>query len=399
MYAQQVCHKILDNACAWMHARRRQALACCVEAAMNGQRLTVTGLGRAMTSTAKTKHCIKRVDRLLSNTLLQGQWGDVYHVMTQVILGQVHRPVICIDWSDLDTEKQHFVLRAAVAAQGRTLTLYEEVHTLSTREKPSAHRRFLRRLANMLPTGCCPILVTDAGFRTPWFNQVAALGWDWVGRLRNRHDILIKGARQWHDCKTYYACASTTPKYLGEIQLTRRHGLTCHLVVCQGKRAGRHKLTCHGERAQSSHSNKNAAKQREPWVLVTSLPVRYTLAKRVVTLYAARMQIEEGFRDTKSAQFGLGFELNQSYQLHRIQLLLLIAMLAIFMLWILGTLAKQSGQHRQYQANSVKHTNVLSVIFIGQCIANDRRCQISIADIPDAGKLLWKMIDEHANCW
>ena len=111
------------------------------------------------------------------------------------------------------------------------------------------------------------------------------------------------------------------------------------------------------------------------------------------------MQIEEGFRDTKSAQFGLGFELNQSYQIYRIQLLLLIAMLATLMLWLLGTLAKQAGQHRQYQANSVKHTNVLSVIFIGLCVAGDTRCQLNLNNLAQAAHHLWQTINEHANCW
>ena len=40
------------------------------------------------------------------------------------------------------------------------------------------------------------------------------------------------------------------------------------------------------------------------------------------------MQIEEGFRDVKSPQFGLGFGVHQSCQGKRIEILLLIAMLA-----------------------------------------------------------------------
>ena len=33
-----------------------------------------------------------------------------------------------IDWSDIDNRKDHFLLRASLAAQGRSLTLYEENH-------------------------------------------------------------------------------------------------------------------------------------------------------------------------------------------------------------------------------------------------------------------------------
>ena len=49
-----------------------------------------------------------------------------------------------------------------------------------------------------------------------------------------------------------------------------------------------------------------AARAREPWLLATSLPVTTKLAKQVVRLYRLRMSIEEGFRDMKSHQFGLG---------------------------------------------------------------------------------------------
>jgi hypothetical protein len=61
--------------------------------------------------------------------------------------------------------------------------LYEEVHTVKSKEKPKVHEQFLKALQKMLPPRCSPILVTDAGFRTPCFKRVEALGWDWVGRI------------------------------------------------------------------------------------------------------------------------------------------------------------------------------------------------------------------------
>lgn len=54
-------------------------------------------------------------------------------------------------------------------------------------------------------------------------------------------------------------------------------------------------------------------------------------------------------------------------------MLLLIASLATFVLWMLGTMAKQSEQHWQYQANTVKDKNILSVIFLGLRVAHDKR--------------------------
>jgi len=42
----------------------------------------------------------------------------------------------------------------------------------------------------MMAEDCKPIVVTDAGFRTPWFKEIESLGWDWVGRTdtQQTHD-------------------------------------------------------------------------------------------------------------------------------------------------------------------------------------------------------------------
>jgi hypothetical protein len=41
-----------------------------------------------------------------------------------------------------------------------------------------------------------PIIVTDAGFKVPWFRQILKLGWDFVGRTRqpNTFSLKIKGS-------------------------------------------------------------------------------------------------------------------------------------------------------------------------------------------------------------
>jgi len=57
----------------------------------------------------------------------------------------------------------------------------------------------------------------------------------------------------------------------------------------------------------------------------------------------------------------------------RLQILLLLASLAMVVLWLLGLATTASGYHYQFQANSVRHKRVLSVVFIGlQMIHNVR---------------------------
>jgi len=69
----------------------------------------------------------------------------------------------------------------------------------------------------------------------------------------------------------------------------------------------------------------------------------------------------------------------------------MIVMLALFVLWVLGLIAKITNQHRQYQANTVKHKNVLSVNYLGLRVANDFRFIMNEADIVDALEMLYNL--------
>ncbi len=91
----------------------------------------------------------------------------------------------------------------------------------------------------------------------------------------------------------------------------------------------------------------------------------YHVAKRVVKIYQCRIQIEEGFRDLKSSKYGFGFEQARSHKIERIENLLLIAMLASLVAWVIGWLAEKEKLHYQFQANSIKDRRVLSLFYLG----------------------------------
>jgi hypothetical protein len=390
MQAKRVLHKLLDSTCPDMHMKRREALSVNVKAALDGQSLTVTHLGRAISSEAKEKHCIKRADRLLSNGHLHAERLRIYSTVSELLIGTRVRPVIVVDWSDMDDCKRHFLLRASIAVQGRSLTLYEEAHTCKAKEKPKTHLAFLKTIHAMLRPDCRPIVVSDAGFRVPWFKMVASFGWDWVGRVRNRTFVQQAGHDQWAPCKSLYRDATGTPKALGQVLMARSNPIACQLVLYKGKPKGRVHKNRLGERSRCGHSRKQAAREREPWLLATSLGPCSTLASKAVRLYRLRMQIEEAFRDLKSTRFGLSLELHLTYQVQRLQVLLLIAMLALMVAWIMGKAIEITGQHRQYQANTVKDRLVLSTIFIGLRAIDDARITLTKDDIGQA----WLKLDE-----
>ena len=381
MHAQSIITKILNPTVEQIHSARRQVLVAAVSAALSGQALSVTALGRRLDSGVDEKHQIKRVDRLLSNRHLQRERMSIYQALARQMLGTCPRPLIAVDWSDLDGAKRHFLLRASLLIDGRALTLIEEVHTLSGRDKRLSHQQLLDRLQEIMPSNATPVLVTDAGFRTPWFRQVLAMGWDYVGRVRNRHLVRHAAEQAWFDAKTLYTKASVTPKNLGAVELTRRNPLAVRLVVVRQPKRGRSKWTLSGERARSSHSKQHAARAGEPWLLVTSLSPQDARAKRIVSIYARRMQIEESFRDLKSERFGLGFQASRSKNTQRIAMLLLIALLALLVAWVIGTCIENNNQQRRYQANTEHRRRVLSVIYLGRRALHDHRLRIDAAQL------------------
>jgi len=396
MHAELLLHDWIANVFPWMHLTRREALFSVVSSAAQGGRLTVTALGRSINSIAKEKHNIKRADRLLSNANLQAERTDIYASVSHQIICRTQRPVVLVDWSDIDKGQNFFLLRASTPVNGRSLTLYEEIHGLSTKEKPKTHCKFLKRLKGVLPQGCRPIIVTDAGFRGPWFQDVQRLGWDWVGRIRNRDKIKLHEEQSWKDVKSLHLQANRKPKLWSEALLTKKNALSCRLILYKAKSKGRVKKTKFGKRALSNQSRRNAAREREPWLLATSLPADFLLAKRVVKIYASRMQIEEAFRDLKSARLGLSLEYTGTYRINRLAILVLIGSLAAMFSWLLGTATRIAGIHRQFQANTVRNTNVLSVVFVGLQVFRKSKTMIKTKIFQLAKRQLNHIVNEYA---
>jgi hypothetical protein len=289
-----------------------------------------------------------------------------------------------VDWSDLDEWRRNQLLRASLVAEGRALTLYEEVHGKKTAIKRKTHENFLQRLKTLLPEGCQPVLVTDAGFKTPWFRAVEALGWYWVARVRNPCYVRLAGEETWQPVKMLYARASARATYLGKVELIRSRGHGCNLVLYQAKAQGRRVINRYGNHSRSQRSMKAARGAREPWVLASNLPSGFKFAHKVVQLYRRRMQIEESFRDIKSARFGLALEFHRSRDPKRLAILLLIATLALLVLWLIGRVAREQGLARQYQANTVRQREVLSIIFLGMRVIERAQKHFTVAEICSA---------------
>jgi hypothetical protein len=180
MRASQVLQKCLPVSLSSMHALRARALLRAVDALLRGRRLTLMDIARAWPDATRVRAPLKAFDRLLSNLHLHAERIAIDHDMARWLL-RGPQPVIVIDWSDLKPDKSWCLLRAAVPVGGCTLTLLDMVMPGREQGAPGPEKRFLQQLRAIVPEGMTPILVTDAGSRTPWFRAVSAIGWYWVG--------------------------------------------------------------------------------------------------------------------------------------------------------------------------------------------------------------------------
>ena len=363
MHVTELLHNKLANAHPDLHLSRLTAVLDAVEGLLASQSLQLTAIGRHLAGRTAEKHAIKRMDRLLGNIHLAGDRLHVYHWQAQQLIGNKKHPIVLIDFSDVDAARTRFILRAAIPLGGRAFSLYEEVH--DSENHPQHLRRFLDTLALILPKDCQPILVTDAGFRGTWRDQVSERGWFYVSRQRNRDLVQLPGEHGWRPCKSLYAQASATPRHLGSILICRNTPRQTDAYLYHQPNKGRSALTKAGRKNRSARSEKIAAGQQEPWLLLSNLPAQHHIAEKVVRIYQQRMQIEEAFRDLKSHRFGFAFRGNTCKSPYRLEALLLLASLALFATWLIGLLAISKRQHWHMQANTIKSRNVLSVTTIG----------------------------------
>ena len=364
MHVHPILNKLLNST---IHKSRIKSLIPVIETIIKIKQLTLTKIARNLDLPGQERAGIRRVDRLLANIFYQDNAIKFYKCVTEFVVGNKKRPTIIIDWTGLPNSKrktkngEQCVLRSSLAAEGRAITLYEEVHPKRKEGCPKIHDAFLNNLKSLLPADCRPIIVTDAGFKNPWFRALRALNWDYIGRVR--------GAVHFNDgtgskgIKTLFEKATSIPKSLGQMLLAKNNSILTYFFIYTHKLKGRKKLTRTGKIDNTKDSKMIARGYREPWILVSSLSK--LSAKKIVKIYKIRMTIEEGIRDTKSRTTGFSMNDNLTIQSKRYTVWLLLSALASLIAWMVGHTAEKLNLHYAFQANTYRNVRVLSFFYLG----------------------------------
>jgi hypothetical protein len=368
MHAEAIVARVLKPCLDWLHAKRVEALLRATTALLRGGVTSLSAIALHLGNGTKMKHRLKSVDRLLGNGALHAARVEVYRHLAQYWLKDVSHLLIVVDWSDLTRDQRWQLLRASVVVEGRSITLYEEVHPQKLLGNPKVHRCFLQRLAQVAPPGCKAIVMTDAGFQASWFKMVSEQGWEFIGRVRGRVGLQLQENGPWIPARALYGRARGQVRDLGFGYCVQSNPIRVRVALSKRPRQGRHRLTIYGKKRRGHHSKKNARSAREPWLLASSLGLRHLHAETIVSFYSQRMGIEQSFRDIKNQRVGLGLESARSRSGPRFEMLLLIAHLVLFVQRLIGESAKQQQLELQFTATRCRKRQEISVLSLARRI-------------------------------
>ena len=313
-----------------LHAKRVQSLANATLGVMTSASLAVCtiGHGLALARGGLTKHAIKQVDRLLSNTGIDVK--ELFMNWVPYMVGSRKEIEVAMDWTDFDADNQTTIMLSLLTSHGRATPLVWLTVDKDTLKDNRNHYEYqvLVWLAEALPADVKVLVVADRGFGDHKLYRVLTeeLKFDYV--IRFRGNIKVTAA----DGETRAAIDWVGKG--GRMRILRGAAVTAEdypvgAVVCV-----------------------QAKDMKEPWCLATSLAD--AKARIVLKKYAKRWGIECGFRDTKDPHFGMGMgQIRVSSPQRRDRLWLLNA-LAVALLTLLGAAGEALGFDKHLKASTTK---------------------------------------------
>ncbi len=334
-----------------LHAKRVDSLADATVGALQGARLAVGALGRALAVAKEldAKHAIKQVDRFFSNTGV-----DVWKLAARwvpFVIGQRPEIVVALDWTDFDQDNQSTIALYLITKHGRaTPLLWKSVVKSEMKDWRNEHEdALLERFREVVPATTKVTVLADRGFGDHKLYELLKdqLGFDFIIRFRG----VIKVTDEHGETKAAKDWLPNTgrPRTLKKARVTKAQREVAAVVCVQAKNMD------------------------EPWFLATSREDKS--GADVVKIYGKRFTIEESFRDLKNLRFGMGLSDTRISSPERRDRILLVGAVAASLLTLLGAAGESLGLDMKMKANTVKtrtHSLLNQGLFYFECLLNMR---------------------------
>ena len=327
MVPKQVA-KFVEAVCgADMHAARVASLANAATGALWAAALGVSavGAGLAQARGMLAKHCVKQVDRLLSNAKLD-TW-EFFGLWVPHVVGARGEIVAALDWTSFAADGHETVALSMATRHGRsTPLLWRTVEASELKGKRNDHEdALLTRLREVVPAGAKVTVLADRGFADcALFEFLEELGFGYVVRLRGNHVVTSAGGESRKAAD--WVGAGGRARTLRGATVTKRRRWKAAAVACMKDRD-----------------------MKEPWCLVSS---ERRGAREMAALYARRWGIETSFRDVKNPRFGMGLKETRVGRTDRRDRMLLVGAMALSLLTLLGAAGEKLGYDRWLKTNT-----------------------------------------------
>lgn len=312
-----------------LHAKRVLSLSNATLGAIASGSLAIhtIGVGLAQAEELDPKHCIKQVDRLLSNDRIV-VW-DLFDDWVPFVLGDRKEIYVILDWTDFDQDGHSTLLLSMVTGHGRgTPLIWTTVEKESLKDSRNFHEdAVIDKLRNILPKDVKVTILADRGFAdTKFFEFIRSLDFHYIIRIRENFEIKTENGESGQ--ASLWVPLNGRTKSMKGVRLTQKQFAVEQVVLAHKK------------------------DMKDPWCLATS---RSDLdGAEVLEMYGKRWGTETVFRDIKDLQFGMGMKKVRTRSTERRDRLFLVSALAISLLVMLGAAGEAVGLERKIKANTVK---------------------------------------------
>jgi len=313
-----------------IHAKRVLSISNAVMGIITSASLAIhlIGQGLAAVSGKLTKHSIKQIDRLLSNSKFN-VWNYFYHWVPEVV-GCRKEIIVAMDWTEFEKDKQSTIAIYLVTNHGRATPLLWKTHSKTTMKnnRNSYEKAILHHLKETLPKDVYVTVLADRGFGyVEFYDVLEELNFEYVVRFKS--NIYVTSSTGEERTAKEWVGKGGRAKRLENATITKDLGKEIAAIVCVQQKD-----------------------MKEAWCLVSSTAEYKT--KEIINFYAKRWTIEPKFRDQKNLRFGLGMYNIKISSGSRRDRLFFVGAIADLMLTILGAAGEALGLDRLLKANTVK---------------------------------------------
>lgn len=313
-----------------VHASRIVSMSNAVIGVMAASSLAISlmGLGLSMVRGSVTKHAVKQVDRLMSNTRFV-VWDYFGHWVDELV-GARHEIIVAMDWTEFDKDNHTTLALYLVTQHGRATPLMWKTYNKSTlkNNRVNYEKTLLCHLKAHLPKETKVTILADRGFGyVELYKELSRLKFDFVIRFKGNVKVTNSQGIV-HDAKDWVGKGGRARR-LNNAVVTASSTYPMPVVVCV-----------------------HAKKMKEAWCLVTNKTALTT--KEIINYYAKRWSIEPTFRDQKNIRFGMGMYNVSVSTPERRDRLFFIAAVACVLLTVLGAASEAIGMDKMLRANTVK---------------------------------------------